>query len=88
MAEKLKDVSRELDIYKHVAHKLKIDIDEIRISTKSLLQIMETINRQLLADPSNEAIQEQCGPFYEMSREICIKIEELQSDIEGRSEVH
>jgi hypothetical protein len=88
MIEKLKDFSRELDIWKPVAHQLKIDIEEIRISTKSLLQIMEAINKQLKSDPTNEAIQEQCGPFYEMSQEICSRIEELNSHIEDKSDIH
>ena len=88
MIEKLKDFSRELDIWKPVAHQLNIDIEEIRISTKSLLQIMEAINRQLKSDPTNEAIQEQCGPFYEMSQEICSRIEELNAHIEDESDIH
>jgi len=88
MIEKLKDFSRELDIWKPVAYKLKIDIEEIRISTKSLLQIMEAIDKQLKSDPTNEAIQEQCGPFYEMSQEICSKIKELHSHIEDKSDIH
>lgn len=88
MIEKLKDFSRELDIWKPIAHQLKIDIEEIRISTKSLLHIMEAINKQLISDPTNEAIQEQCGPFYEMSEEICSRIEELNSHLEDKSDIH
>jgi energy-converting hydrogenase A subunit M len=88
MIEKLKDFSRELDIWRPVAHQLNIDIEEIRISTKSLLQIMEAIDKQLKSDPTNESIQEQCGPFYEMSQEICSKIKELHSHIEDKSEIH
>jgi hypothetical protein len=88
MIERLKDFSRELDIWEPVAHQLKIDIKEIKVSTKSLLQIMEVIDKQLEMDPSNDAVKEQCIPFYEMSMEICSKIEELHTQLEDQSERH
>lgn len=88
MIERLKDFSRELDIWEPVAHQLKIDIEEIKVSTKNLLQIMEVIDKQLENDPSNDAVKEQCLPFYQMSMEICSKIEELHTRLEDRSERH
>jgi len=88
MIERLKDFSRELDIWEPVAHQLDIDIDEIKVSTKSLLQIMQVVDRQIEADPSNEAVKRQCLPFYEMGMEICITIEELHSQLEDRSDRH
>ncbi len=88
MIERLKDFSRELDIWEPVAHQLDIDIDEIKVSTKSLLQIMQVVDRQIEADPSNEAVKRQCLPFYEMGMEICTKIKELHSQLEDRSDRH
>ena len=88
MIERLKNFSRELDIWEPVAHQLDIDIDEIKVSTKSLLQIMQVVDRQIEANPSNEAAKRQCLPFYEMGMEICITIEELHSQLEDRSERH
>jgi len=88
MIERLKDFSRELDIWEPVAHQLEIDIDEIKVSTRSLLQIMQVVDRQIEADPSNEAVKRQCLPFYEMGMEICTKIEELHSQLEDKSDRH
>lgn len=88
MIERLKDFSRELDIWEPVAHQLDIDINEIKISTRSLLQIMQVVDRQIEADPSNEAVKRQCLPFYEMGMEICTKIEELHSQLEDKSDRH
>ncbi len=88
MIERLKDFSRELDIWEPVAHQMEIDIEEIKVSTKSLLQIMEVIDKQLDIDPSNDAVKEQCIPFYEMSMEMCTKIEELYTQLEDQSERH
>jgi len=88
MIERLKDFSIELDIWEPVAHQLDIDIDEIKISTKSLLQIMQVVDRQIETDPSNEAVKRQCLPFYEMGMEICTKIEELRSQLEDGSDRH
>lgn len=88
MIERLKDFSRELDIWEPVAHQLEIDIDEIKVSTRSLLQIMQVVDRQIEADPSNEAVKRQCLPFYEMGMEICTKIEELHSQLEDKSNRH
>ncbi len=88
MIERLKDFSRELDIWAPVAHQLDIDIDEIKVSTRSLLQIMQVVDRQIEADPSNEAVIRQCLSFYEMGMEICIKIEELHTQLEDKSDIH
>jgi hypothetical protein len=88
MIERLKDFSRELDIWEPIAHQLDIDIEEIKVSTRSLLQIMQVVDRQIEADPSNEAVKKQCMPFYEMGMEICIKIEELHTQLEDRSDRH
>ncbi len=88
MIERLKDFSRELHIWEPVAHQLKIDIEEIKVSTKSLLQIMQIVDRQIEADPANEAIKRQCSSFYEMGMEICSKFEELNSKLEDRSDRH
>jgi len=88
MIERLKDVSRELDIWEPVAHQLDIDIEEIKVSTKSLLQIMQVVDRQIDEDPSNEAVKRQCLSFYEMGMEICTKIEELHGQLESKSERH
>ena len=88
MIERLKDFSRELDIWEPVAHQLDIDIDEIKVSTRSLLQIMQVVDRQIDADPSNEAVKRQCLPFYEMGMEICTKIEELHTQLEDKSDRH
>lgn len=88
MIERLKDFSRELDIWEPVAHQLDIDIDEIKVSTRSLLQIMQVVDRQIEADPSNEAVKKQCSSFYEMGMEICTKIEELHTQLEDESNRH
>lgn len=88
MIEKLKDFSRELDIWEPVALQLDIDIEEIKVSTRSLLQIMQVVDRQIEEDPFNEAVKKQCLSFYEMGMEICIKIEELHNQLEDRSDRH
>ena len=88
MIERLKDFSRELDIWGPVAHQLNIDIEEIKVSTKSLVHIMQVVDRQFEADPTNEAVKRQCLAFYEMGMEICIKIEDLHSQLEARSDIH
>jgi len=88
MIEKLKDFSRELDIWAPVALQLDIDIEEIKVSTRSLLQIMQVVDRQIEEDPFNEAVKKQCLSFYEMGMEICIKIEELHNQLEDRSDRH
>jgi hypothetical protein len=88
MIERLKDFSRELDIWGPVAHQLDVDIEEIKISTKSLLQIMQVVDRQFEEDPSNEAVKKQCLSFYEMGMEICTKIEELHGQLEAKSDKH
>jgi len=85
MIERLKDFSRELDIWEPVAQQLDIDIEEIKVSAKSLLQIMQVVDRQIEADPSNEAVKKQCLSFYEMGMEICTKIEELHGQLEDES---
>lgn len=85
MIERLKGCSRELDIWEPVAHQLDIEIDEIKAATKSLLQIMQVVDRQIEDDPSNEAVKKQCLSFYEMGMEICMKIEELHTRLEARS---
>ena len=87
MIERLKDFSRELVIWEPVAHQLKIDIEEIKTSTRSLLQIMQVIDKQIEADPSNEAIKKQCCSFYEMGMEICSKFEELHSQLEDSADI-
>jgi hypothetical protein len=87
MIERLKDFSRELVIWEPIADQMDIDIEEIKVSTRSLLQIMQIVDRQIEADPSNEAVKKQCLSFYEMGMEICTKIEELHvqlEDISGR----
>lgn len=88
MIERLRDFSRELDIWEPVAHQLNVDIEEIKISTKSLVQIMQIVDRQIEADPSNEAIKRQSLSFYEMGMEICTKIEELHLQLEAKSDRH
>jgi len=88
MIEKLKDFSRELDIWEPIAHQLKVDIEEIKASTRSLLQIMQVVDRQIEADPSNEAVKRQCLSFYEMGMEICTTIEELHTQLEAKSDRH
>ncbi|UCE41776.1 MAG: hypothetical protein JSV17_01950 [Candidatus Aminicenantes bacterium] len=88
MIERLKDFSRELDIWEPVAHQLKIDIEEIKVSARSLLQIMQVVDRQIEEDPTNEAVKRQCLSFYEMGMEICTKIEELHNQLEDRSDRH
>jgi hypothetical protein len=88
MIERLKDFSRELDIWEPVAHQLDIDIEEIKASTRSLLQIMQVVDRQIEEDPSNEAVKRQCLSFYEMGMEICTKIEELHTQLEEISNPH
>ena len=85
MIERLQDFSRELDIWEPVANQLDIDIQEIKVSTRSLLQIMQVVDRQIQTDPSNEAVKKQSFSFYEMGMEICIKIEELHSQLEDKS---
>jgi hypothetical protein len=87
MIERLKDFSRELDIWEPVAHQMNIDIEEIKVSTRSLVQIMQAVDRQIEADPSNEAVQQQCLSFYEMGMEICSKISELHSRLESGPEI-
>jgi hypothetical protein len=88
MIERLKDFSRELDIWEPVAHQMNIDIEETKISTRNLLQIMQVVDRQIETDPSNEAAKRQCLSFYEMGMEICITIGELHSQLEDRSDRH
>jgi len=88
MIEKLKDFSRELVIWEPVAYRLDIDIEEIKVSTRSLLQIMQVVDRQIEADPSNEAVKRQCLSFYEMGMEICTRIEELHAKLEDKSGRH
>ena len=88
MIERLKDFSRELDIWEPVALQLDIDIEEIKVSTRSLLKIMQVVDRQIEDDPSNEAVKKQCLSFYEMGMEICTKIEELHTQLEDRSDRH
>lgn len=82
MIERLKDFSRELVIWEPVAHQLKIDIEEIKASTRSLLQIMQAVDKQIEADPNNEAVKRQCCSFYEMGMEICSNFEELHAQLE------
>ena len=82
MIERLKDFSRELDIWEPVAHQMHIDIEEIKTSARSLLHIMQVVDRQFEEDPSNEAVKRQCLAFYEMGMEICTKIEELHTQLE------
>jgi len=88
MIERLKDFSRELIIWEPVAYQLDIDIEEIKASTRSLLQIMQIVDRQIEADPDNEAVKKQCSSFYEMGKEICTKIKELHGQLEDRSDRH
>ena len=88
MIERLKNFSRELVIWEPIAYQLDIDIEEIKVSIRSLLQIMQIVDRQIEADPSNEAVKRQCLSFYEMGMEICTKIEELHVQLEDRSERH
>ena len=88
MIERLKDFSRELDIWEPVAQQLDIDIEEIKTSTRSLLQIMQVVDRQIEEDPSNESVKKQCESFYEMGLEICTKIEELHTQLEDKSDPH
>ena len=86
MIETLQDFSRELDIWEPVAHQMDIDIQEIKTSTRSLVQIMQVVDRQIEKDPDNEAVKKQSLSFYEMGMEICIKIEELHNQLENKSE--
>jgi hypothetical protein len=88
MIKRLKDFSRELDIWEPVALQLDIDIEEIKVSTRSLMQIMQVVDRQIEEDPSNEAVKKQCLSFYEMGMEICTKIEELHNQLEDKSDRH
>ena len=86
MIETLQDFSRELDIWEPVAHQMDIDIQEIKTSTRSLLQIMQVVDKQIEKDPDNEAVKKQSLSFYEMGMEICIKIEDLHNQLENKSE--
>ena len=86
MIETLQDFSRELDIWEPVAHQMDIDIQEIKTSTRSLVQIMQVVDKQIEKDPDNEAVKKQSLSFYEMGMEICIKIEELHNQLENKSE--
>ena len=88
MIERLRDFSKELVIWEPVAHQLDIDIEEIKTSTRSLLQIMQVVDRQIEADPSNEAVKRQCLSFYEMGMEICTKFEKLHNQLEDKSHRH
>ena len=88
MIARLRDFSRELVILEPVAHRLDIDIEEIKVSIRSLLQIMQAVDRQIEADPSNEAVKRQCLPFYEMGMEICTRIEDLYTQLENKSDRH
>jgi len=88
MIEQLRDFSRELDIWEPVAQQLNINIEEIKVSTKSLVQIMQVVDRQIKADPTNKAVKKQCLSFYEMGMEICTKIEEVHTQLEDRSNRH
>lgn len=88
MIERLKDFSRELDIWEPVAHQLNIDIEEIKASTRSLLHIMQVVDRKIEEDPSNETVKRQCLSFYEMGMEICTKIEDLHTQLEDKSDQH
>jgi hypothetical protein len=86
MIERLRDFSRELVIWEPVAHQLKIDIEEIKASTRNLLQIMQVVDRQIEADPTNEAVKRQCCSFYEMGMEICSKFEKLHAQLEDSAD--
>lgn len=86
MIERLRDFSRELAIWEPVAHQLKIDIEEIKASTRNLLQIMQVVDRQIEADPTNEAVKRQCCSFYEMGMEICSKFEKLHAQLEDSAD--
>jgi hypothetical protein len=88
MIERLKDFSRELIIWEPVAHQMNIDLQEIKASTRTLLQIMQVVDKQIKADPSNEAIKRQSLPFYEMGLEICTRFEELHSQLENKADRH
>ena len=88
MIARLKDFSRELVILEPVAHRFDIDIEEIKVSIRSLLQIMQVIDRQIDSDPSNEAVKRQCLSFYEMGMEICTKIENVYAQLENKSDRH
>jgi len=85
MLEKLRDFSRKMENLPPASHPLKEDIDEVRISTRGLLQIMEAIDRRLDAGPNREIVLEHCRPFYEMSQEICARMEELQRCLEKKA---
>jgi len=78
MMEKLRDFSRKMEGLEPTAYPLKEDLEEVKISTSGLLQIMEAIDRRLEAGPNREIVLEHCRPFYEMSREILARMEELQ----------
>jgi hypothetical protein len=86
MIERLKDFSRELVIWEPVAHQLQIDIEEIKASTRSLLQIMQVVDRQIEEDPTNEAVKRQCCSYYEMGMEICSRCEELHAQLENSAD--
>jgi hypothetical protein len=88
MIARLKDFSRELVILEPIAHRLDVDIEEIKVSIRSLLQIMQVIDRQIDKDPSNENVKKQCLSFYEMGMDICTKIEDLYTELENRSDRH
>jgi hypothetical protein len=88
MIEKLKDFAKELVIWEPVAHQMNIDLQEIKASTRTLLQIMQVVDKQIEADPSNEAIKRQSLSFYEMGEEICTRFEELHNQLEDRSDRH
>jgi hypothetical protein len=86
MIERLRDFSREMDIWEPVAHQLDIDIEEIKVSANSLLQIMQVMDSQVEDDPTNEALKNQCLSFYEMGMEMCTKMEDLHTQLEAKSE--
>ncbi len=86
MIATLEDFSRELDIWEPLAHQLDIDIEEIKTSTRNLLQIMKIVDKQIETDPNNEAVKKQSFSFYEMGMETCIKIEELHTQLENKSD--
>lgn len=86
MIERLRDFSREMDIWGPVAHQLDIDIEEIKVSANSLLQIMQVMDSQIEDDPTNEALKRQCSSFYEMGMEMCTKMEDLHAQLEVKSD--
>ena len=75
-----------MDIWGPVAHQLDIDIEEIKVSANSLLQIMQIMDSQIEDDPTNEALKSQCLSFYEMGMEMCTKMEDLHTQLEAKSE--